>query len=277
MSKFNVEVAFNDLLKKVAALTVQITTQTALIESQNKKIDDQQQRMERYFVTITEQSRVLAVLSTKIEKFEVQMSTNTSKSEMDKPSVIPATQRVNEACVATDAQEPQRKETERARRATERAKNKAASIPQKNSECLLETPEIALEKDFSSEEWKVVNNKKKAKKVVDNAIKKGGNAQIAAIQAIQRKKYLHVWSLHPDTSEKAICEHVVGICGTDDIKVEKIIPKSKRDYASFMIGVPESLFEKVNNVDSWPLNARFNQWVWFRNSRKPTQGDQSQE
>lgn len=101
-----------------------------------------------------------------------------------------------------------------------------------------------------------------------NNVQKGGNSHISTLQAIEKKQFLHVWSLHPDTSEEAIIAHVSGICGSNDLKVEKIIPKTKRDYSSFMVGVPETQFAKINSVDSWPLNAQFNEWVWFRNSRK---------
>lgn len=98
-------------------------------------------------------------------------------------------------------------------------------------------------------DWKMGNRKKT--KLITKDIHKGENMQISSIQAVQKKKFLHVWSLHPDTSEEAIIEHVKSICGTNDIKVDKIIPKTKRDYSSFMVGVPESLFDKINKADSY--------------------------
>lgn len=77
-----------------------------------------------------------------------------------------------------------------------------------------------------------------------------------------------MWSLHPETLESDISEHVSIICDTTDVKVEKIIPKTKRDYSSFFIGVPESLYSKLCNAEVWPINTRFSEWRWFRPSRK---------
>ncbi|KOB70723.1 putative RNA-directed DNA polymerase from transposon BS [Operophtera brumata] len=114
--------------------------------------------------------------------------------------------------------------------------------------------------NVASEKWTVVDYQKKANKVQLNAVQKGGNAQISTFQAIKKKKFLHVWSLHLDTTEEAITEHITTTCGSTDVKVEKIIPKTKRDYSSFMVGVPESDFGKINNVECWPLNANFNEW-----------------
>lgn len=84
---------------------------------------------------------------------------------------------------------------------------------------------------------------------------------------MENKKFLHVWSLRPDTTEEAIIEHVTKKCGSEDVKIQKIVPKTKRDYSSFMIGVPESNFDKINNIECWPVNTKFKDWVWFRDSK----------
>lgn len=130
---------------------------------------------------------------------------------------------------------------------------------------------VETSNDMAKEsEWTVVKGKSKETKTVRTEIRKGGNKEIKNLQAIERKKYLHVWSLHPETSNEAMLEHVISVCGIhkEDISVEKVVSKAKRDYASFKIGVAESQYEKISVPEVWPLNARFSEWVWFRTFRK---------
>lgn len=129
------------------------------------------------------------------------------------------------------------------------------------------TDDIQIEGTHGSKqkEWHTVTYKKTHRKTV---VLKGENSKIGSLQAIEKKKYLHVWSLHLDTSNEGILSHVKEICGDgDNISVEKIAPKTKRDYSSFKIGVPESQYEKIARADVWPLNTRFSDWIWFRSPR----------
>lgn len=58
--------------------------------------------------------------------------------------------------------------------------------------------------------------------------------------------------------------HVKLICATEDVQVDKIIPKSKRDYSYFIIRVLESQIERIKSVSSGSVNAQFIEW--FRKS-----------
>lgn len=115
--------------------------------------------------------------------------------------------------------------------------------------------------------WTTVAKKKNNRPPKNVAV--GTNKELKAIQATERKKHLHVWRLHPETTIEAIADHVKSVCGPGvQIKVNKIIHKTKRDYSSFKIEVPENCFQELNQPEIWPINTEFNEWIWFRNSTK---------
>ncbi|KAJ2937263.1 hypothetical protein O0L34_g19365 [Tuta absoluta] len=115
-------------------------------------------------------------------------------------------------------------------------------------------------------EWKMVANRKKGKKSERTEVKKGGNDKIESLKAVylEKTKYLHVWSLHLDTSVDIVSQHVKSLCQKDSsVTVDQIHPKVKRDYSSFKIGVSESNYDKIAREDAWPVNTRFSEWVQF--------------
>lgn len=111
--------------------------------------------------------------------------------------------------------------------------------------------------------WKVVKNRKTARRSSD--VKKGQNATNTTIKATERKKHLHVWRLHSETSSEALENYLKNICDAE-VAVEKITHKAKRDYASFRISVPESAYNTICQPDVWPINTEFTEWIWFRKS-----------
>lgn len=106
-----------------------------------------------------------------------------------------------------------------------------------------------------------------------NAIRKGGNNSISSLKAVERRKFLHVWRLNKRTTEENLMEHIKVTLGRDsEITIEKLKPKTERDYASFRIGVTLSNFEKLCDPEIWPVNVEFSEWIWFRlnaNSNQP--------
>ncbi|PZC79692.1 hypothetical protein B5X24_HaOG216092 [Helicoverpa armigera] len=98
-----------------------------------------------------------------------------------------------------------------------------------------------------------------------NPIKRGGNSMVVSIKAIERKKYLHVWRLDKATTEENLLEYIKKLIGEDsEITIEKLKPKTERDYASFKIGLIESKFNKLCDSEVWPLNTEFSEWIFFR-------------
>lgn len=113
-------------------------------------------------------------------------------------------------------------------------------------------------------EWNVVQNRKK--KLTE--VKKGGNTGTMQLKGAERKKFLHVWRLRKTTTEKELAEYVISVVGHEDgVKVDKIKTKTERDYASYIIGVPESSYEKLCQSEVWPIYVEFAEWIWFRKER----------
>lgn len=123
------------------------------------------------------------------------------------------------------------------------------------------------DKEQEHSNWTTVKNKKSSR--LSKIIGVGRNTELKAIVATERRKYLHVWRLHPDTTSEALTDHVKNICGQDvSVEIDKITHKSERGYSSFRIGVPDRIYEELSNADNWPMNAEFNEWIWFRRSTK---------
>lgn len=267
MSKFNLESAFSELSQQVASLTAKIIDQSATIEAQSKKLEDQQLAINNFSVIITEQKRVVEQLVAKVEE-------RSGKREGDAPTVT--TPRVSETAAAAAIQERawlSPNITLRSHQTKKKAKPMTIEDVTQNPTGLqdMENKDASIPNNVantSSGKWTLVSYQNKAKNGQLNNIQKGGNTQISSFQAVENKKFLHVWSLHPDTTEEAITEHVSKTCGSGDVKIQKITPKTKRDYSSFMIGVPELKFDTINNIVCWPVNTKFNEWVWFRDPRK---------
>lgn len=96
-------------------------------------------------------------------------------------------------------------------------------------------------------------------------INKGLNTAGLKIKAVERKKYLHVWRLLKDTTEKDITEYVTEILGENSfLTVTKIQHKTERGYSSFKIGVTEDNFDKLYNPSVWPKDTEYSEWVFFR-------------
>ncbi|CAK1604608.1 unnamed protein product [Parnassius mnemosyne] len=159
MSKFNVEVAFNELSKKIAELTKIITAQSVLIETQNKKIDDQKQLIESNIFVISEQKRVIEKLLAKID----ERLGSAEKSCDAVITTMPITQSVKELATCTESPAL----SDRERRATERSRAKGTTTLQKperlntSTNCFKTNTDINQTLNEDSTDWKTVVNKKK--------------------------------------------------------------------------------------------------------------------
>lgn len=111
--------------------------------------------------------------------------------------------------------------------------------------------------------WSVVNRRKTKFPITE--VKRGGSTKVIEIQGTERKKYLHVWRLQKDTTVESLEKYVSTLCGEGThIKTNKIKHKTERDYASFIIGVPESKYDILTQPENWAINIEFCEWVWFR-------------
>lgn len=112
-------------------------------------------------------------------------------------------------------------------------------------------------------EWTTVNRKKS--RYPNSEVRRGERTNGTEIQGTERKKYLHIWRLQKDTTAEILEKYVKSLLeeGTP-IKVEKIKQRTERDYASFIVGVPESKYGKLCEPENWALNIEYCEWVWFR-------------
>lgn len=98
-------------------------------------------------------------------------------------------------------------------------------------------------------------------------VKKGSGKTELEIQGTEKNRYLHIWRLKIDTTQESVEKYVRKIYEDDTpIKVEKIKHKTQRDYASFIIGIPESKYDKLCEPENWAVNIEYCEWIWFRRS-----------
>ncbi|KPJ05485.1 hypothetical protein RR46_00145 [Papilio xuthus] len=280
MSPSDLQTTLRDLSKTVAMLVTKINEQAVAIKAQTKKIDDQKQLIEKNFVIISEQKRVIANLVIKVDKLAA-VADGTKKG-----TAAPSSATTSPSATETAAGSGEAGPVTRARRAAQRIESKGlitscVQVPKRLNTA--DAPKDKSTDDLNNNqspivsEWQTVSKKTSSNNLQTKIVQRGGNSVMSSILAVEKKKFLHIWSLHPDTTSEAITEHVETVCGSKDIKVEKIIPRTKRDYASFKVGVPESLYGKINCCDCWPVNAKFNEWVWFRNQQRSTGKESNQK
>lgn len=137
-----------------------------------------------------------------------------------------------------------------------------------------------IEVQEANNDWTVVNRKKPralnlTPRYQNTDVKKGGSTTSVEIQGTERKKHLHVWRLNKETSEESMEKFVKSICGENvQVKVNKIKHKIERSYASFIIGVPESMYDKLSESENWPINVEYCEWVWFRKTTNTASASQ---
>ncbi|XP_053612384.1 uncharacterized protein LOC128676346 [Plodia interpunctella] len=138
--------------------------------------------------------------------------------------------------------------------------NSKTKSKDRNNDLVKSMPEL-INKD--KDDWVQVTKRKG--RYHKTEVKKGGSVNILDIQGTEKKKYLHVWRLKKETTKEAMETYVKKICGQEvPVQIEKITPKTDRDYSSFMVGVPERFYEKLCQSDVWPINVEYSEWIFFR-------------
>ncbi|KAJ2937311.1 hypothetical protein O0L34_g19487 [Tuta absoluta] len=276
MTKPITESALNKILEKLTYLETKISLQTTVITEQSKKIEEQLRVITSNGAKIEDQKRVIQELSAKVQTLVCVSVPEKTKSAANKATGSESAKKTDAQGKTASRKTPVEAESERALRANSRANKKEAAATtvherqRKDGEGCKQDPQRPYEKEDEKEF--ILVESRKAKKL-RTPILQGRNKDTNVLQAIKKKKFLHLWSLHPDTKEDILLEYVQTNSGTKDVSVEKINPKTKRGYSSFLIGVPETCYEKISKTDMWPVNAKFSEWIWFRSSRK--QGTQA--
>ncbi|KAG7300902.1 hypothetical protein JYU34_015244 [Plutella xylostella] len=110
-------------------------------------------------------------------------------------------------------------------------------------------------------EWKTVSHKKT--RSPRQPINVGVGKEDSELQTVERLKYLQAWSFKPETSKINILNYLNRVMKSDNYYVEKRVLKSDK-HAAFIIGVPESMFERMNSPAAWPPGVRFSGWFLAR-------------
>lgn len=98
-----------------------------------------------------------------------------------------------------------------------------------------------------------------------SSIRCTGNPATTSLKAVERRRFIHLWNMV--SGREDVKQHLAKICPSGECTVEEL--KSKGDYKSYKISIPEVHFEKCFVAEAWPDNARLKIWVPFR-SQKPT-------
>ncbi|CAH2239452.1 jg24388, partial [Pararge aegeria aegeria] len=107
--------------------------------------------------------------------------------------------------------------------------------------------------DEKNGSWTVVKRKKS--RYPNSEVKRGGSTQSTEIKGMEKKKILHVWRLQKDTTEENLENFIRDKIKEVPVKIEKIKHKTERDYASFIIGVPETKYDQLCQSEIWPSNT----------------------
>lgn len=108
----------------------------------------------------------------------------------------------------------------------------------------------------SQSEWKTVSHKRTPKR---RTVIAGIGKIDAELQTVEKLKYIQVWSFRPETTTKDILKYLNKIIPNDEYEVEKRQIQCDR-FSSFVIGMPESLHERVSAPTSWPQGVRISEW-----------------
>ncbi|CAG4914845.1 unnamed protein product [Colias eurytheme] len=81
---------------------------------------------------------------------------------------------------------------------------------------------------------------------------------ISNLEASEKVKFFHLFYVKYGTTEDQVRMHLANICATNNCSVEAL--KSRGNYASFKIGVPDKLSSKVLIEDNWAAEICIKPW-----------------
>lgn len=124
----------------------------------------------------------------------------------------------------------------------------------------LGTSEINEEDSEDPTPWQTAG--RKSKKKTQRLVTVGTGNEIDNLKAAVRMKYIQAWSFHPDTTPEQVRNFLTNIIGSTYV-VEKRNIKATT-HASFVIGMPEGVYEKVTTPSAWPPRVCFTDWFPVR-------------
>lgn len=76
------------------------------------------------------------------------------------------------------------------------------------------------------------------------------------VKSVEKLKYIQAWSFVPETTAESVTNYMKKIASSEKYDVQKRVIKTDT-HASFLIGIPESLFETFTTASAWPPRVKF--------------------
>lgn len=103
-------------------------------------------------------------------------------------------------------------------------------------------------------EWQEVRNHRKR----ISSVRCTAGPDVTTLKAVEYRKYIHLWNMASGVDEIRAYMQILGPGKT--CTVEEL--KSKGEYKSYKIGVPQELYDKCLSAEVWPKNARVKAWLF---------------
>lgn len=253
------------LSNKVSSLEAKISEQNALLVNQSKIINNISDCGSRDSVStpppaaaapalkLIRQARLKAATALKAGSSQRRSSPSTHQAGADSSTKPAEGGRVSASASPTTPTVP----TARAPANYAAAASKPAGAVA--TERTLQT--MPNQADNDAGPWETVSRPKRRKK--QQTIIVGTGSEDNELQTVETIKYLQAWSFRPETTEENIKYFLNKEVKSDDYFVEKRIIKTDR-HASFVIGIPESLFTRFKSPVVWPPGVKLTDWFQRR-------------
>lgn len=115
--------------------------------------------------------------------------------------------------------------------------------------------------------WTKVVSRRPINKRRNNRVTTGTGCEDSELQTVDRLKFIQTWELRPETTEDGLRKFLNKIVASEKYSVEKRILKTDTQ-AAFVVGIPESIFERVTSPTAWPPRVKFASWFPVRPRRQ---------
>ncbi|CAB3232841.1 unnamed protein product [Arctia plantaginis] len=115
------------------------------------------------------------------------------------------------------------------------------------------------------DEWTVVTKKQKGR-VHSKTLQRKEITYPPGLEVANGWTHLHLYNVLLGTTAKRVLTYVKSLCGYPDCTVVAL--KTRAEYASFKIGVPVELAEKILKAENWTGNIRIKPWKFNAPPRK---------
>lgn len=109
--------------------------------------------------------------------------------------------------------------------------------------------------------WDEVQHKRKQNR--KRTVMIGTSNATDCLKPAEHIKYLSVWSFEPSTTEESMTSFLQSKEKSDKYSVKKRLSHCG-NYASFIIGMQSSVYDKIADVNIWPQRVRLMEWFLAR-------------